>query len=231
MRPIGFSTGALARGDVSRAVAMLEGNGAQAIEISALRMGELGPVLEALSELDLSAYKYVSIHAPSRFDAAEEPRVADALLSVAMPRGLPVVLHPDTIHDAGAWRAFGGLLCIENMDKRKPIGRTLAEIARVFEALPEASFCFDAGHARQIDRTMTEAYFLVTELARRLRQLHVSEVNADCRHDPLSQSAVASLAKVARWIPEDVPVILETPAPDAETMARQIEMAGRGLSV
>lgn len=230
MRPLGFSTGALARGDVARALAMLEGSGTAAIELSALRIHELDPVLAAINSADLSAYTHVSIHAPSRISAAEEGRVADALASL-IPLGFPIVLHPDTIHDYGAWKQFGAQLCIENMDKRKPIGRTLSEIARVFEALPEASFCFDVGHARQIDRTMTEAYFLVTELARRLKQLHMSEVNAECRHDPLSFSAVASFLKMAPWVPVDVPIILETPAGAAggPSLERQIEMARRAL--
>lgn len=210
MRRVGFSTGALAPGDAGRALGLLEGSTTTAIELSALRLHELRPLLDALPSLDLAPYSYVSFHAPSRFDASEEGAVADALAAL-VPLGWPIILHPDTIHDFGAWRPFGAQLCIENMDKRKPIGRTLGEIARIYEALPEASFCFDIGHARQIDRTMTEAHFLATELSRRLCQLHVSEVSAACRHDPMSYAAVASFRKVAPYLPEDTPVILETP--------------------
>lgn len=228
MRPVGFSTGALAKGDVRRALGMLEGRGTGAIELSALRLHELPAVLAGISSFDLTGYSYVSVHAPSRFGAADERRVADALLT-GLPDAWPIVLHPDTIHDFGAWRGFGRRLCIENMDKRKGVGRTLVEIARVFEELPDASFCFDIGHARQIDRTMTEAYFLVTELERRLSQVHVSEVNAECRHDTLSFAAVSSFAKVARCLPEGVPIILETPAGGSDAMDRQVEMARRAL--
>lgn len=230
MRLVGFSTGALAPGDAGRALAILEEKGASggALELSALRLHELRPLLDALKSLDLSAFSYVSLHAPSRFEKDEEAAVADALAAL-VPLGWPIVLHPDTIYDFGAWRPFGAQLCIENMDKRKPIGRTVREIAHIFDELPEASFCFDIGHARQIDRTMTEAHFLVTELGRRLCQLHVSEVNAQCRHDALSFSAVESFRKVAPWIPERVPLILETPASGAGGLERQIELARRAL--
>jgi len=230
MRLIGYSTGALAPGDVVRALEVLQASGASvgALELSALRLHELRPLLDSLASLDLSPFAYVSVHAPSRFDASEEAGVADALAEL-VPRGFPIIMHPDTIHDFEAWRPFGAQLCIENMDKRKPIGRTVPEILRVFEKLPDASFCFDIGHARQIDRTMTEAHFLVTELGRRLSQLHVSEVNAQCRHDALSFSAVESFRKVAPWIPTGAPLILETPTTGRGGIERQIAMTRQAL--
>ncbi|MDX1981230.1 MAG: hypothetical protein SFV51_13245 [Bryobacteraceae bacterium] len=54
------------------------------------------------------------------------------------------------------WRRFGSLLCVENMDKRKAIGRTARELNLILQQLPEASFCFDIGHLRQAGPTMTE---------------------------------------------------------------------------
>jgi hypothetical protein len=168
------------------------------------------------------------VHAPSRFDASEEAGVVDALAQI-LPLGWPIVLHPDAIHDFQAWRQFGGSLAIENMDKRKPIGRTARELSAVFDRLPEASFCFDLGHARQIDRTMNEAYFLVREFGPRLRQLHVSEVTTQSRPDPLSRAAVSAFQKVARWVPESVPLILESPAAVGEIEA-QMSLAREALS-
>jgi hypothetical protein len=229
MRPIGFSTGALSRGDVATALGMLRGSATTAIELSALRLHELGPLLERLGDLDVSRYAYVSVHAPSRFGRDEEAAVAGALARL-VPSGWPIVLHADTIHDPGAWRELGPRILVENMDKRKRGGRTLGELAAVFEALPEASFCFDVGHARQIDRTMNEAYFLLRDLGRRLAQVHVSEVNTESRHDPLSRAAVASFRKIARLVPAGVPLILETPATEAE-IAAQAALAEEALSV
>ncbi|MCC6558933.1 MAG: hypothetical protein IT372_38895 [Polyangiaceae bacterium] len=224
---MGFSTGALALSDVGRALEMLAGSGATAVELSALRLHEVGPLLAMAKGLDLSAYPYVSVHAPSRFSAQDEPRVVDAMVELA-GRGWPIVIHPDTIHDVSAWRRLGALAVIENMDKRKPIGRTVEELGRFFEALPEATFCLDLGHARQVDRTMSEAYFLASGLGQRLRQLHVSEVNTQSRHDPLSWGSALAFRKVARLIPDGVPLILETPAKQGG-IARQVEMAVEAL--
>jgi hypothetical protein len=228
MRPIGFSTGALALGDAARALAMLAGSSTTAVELSALRLPELAPLLALLPTLDLSAFEYISVHAPSSYDAAQEKVIVDALAAI-VPFGWPIVVHPDTIHDFGAWRGLGSLVAIENMDQRKPIGRTARELEGIFKKLPEARFCFDIGHARQIDVTMGEAHFLVQELGPRLAQLHVSEVDSMSRHDPLSRDAVAAFRKVAPWVPEDVPLILETPSGPGD-FAAQASLAAEALS-
>lgn len=226
-RETGFSTGALAKGDARGALAMLEGSGTRAVELSALRVHEVEPLRAAAGDLPLEPYDYISVHAPSRYERADEPRVVDAMVELAA-RGWPIVLHPDAIHDFQAWRQLGPLLVIENMDKRKPIGRTVEELLTVFERLPEATFCFDLGHARQVDRTMTEAYALVHEFGPRLRQVHLSEVSTQSRHELLSWGSVRAFRKVARWITEAAPVILETPASAGQVRA-QIQMAAEAL--
>ena len=58
-------------------------------------------------------------------------------------RGWPIVVHPDTLYDFSLWRLLGDLLCIENMDKRKRVGRTVRELDYLFSEFPQASFCFD----------------------------------------------------------------------------------------
>lgn len=228
MRPIGFSTGALALGDAAGALAMLQGSRTTAVELSALRLHELRPLLALLPTLDLSAFAYVSVHAPSRYDADEEARIV-ADLAAIVPLGFPIVVHPDTIHDFGGWRDLGALVAIENMDQRKPIGRTARELEGIFKELPAARFCFDLGHARQIDRTMSEACFLVQALGPRLAHLHVSSVDARSHHDPLSADAVAAFRQVAPWVPEDVPLILETPSAPQD-FAEQARLAAEALA-
>jgi hypothetical protein len=160
MRPIGFSTGALAYADFRRGLAMISRRGLSTIELSALRQNELIPLLDAIPTLDLSGFEYVSIHAPSQFEPAWEQTLFSRLQAEGW-RGWPIVIHPDAIRDFGLWRELGPRVCIENMDKRKPIGRTADELAVVFDQLPAATLCFDAGHARQVDLTMTEAYLIL----------------------------------------------------------------------
>jgi len=108
------------------------------------------------------------------------------------------------------WGELGEKLLVENMDKRKPVGRNVSEVQRFFELLPEARFCFDIGHARQVDPSMTEASLLLRAFGGRLAEVHISEVNTASRHDPISRNAVRAFQTVEADIPEHIPIILET---------------------
>mgnify|MGYP002624345605 CR=1 FL=1 len=222
MRPSGFSTGAIARGDFRRGLALTHSAGCKVVELSALRQNELEPLIEAIPEMDLGEFEYVSVHAPSVIHGDKEAETV-SLISTVIRRGWPIVVHPDALTRFALWRGFGKLLCIENMDKRKPIGRTAAELTKVFAELPEATFCFDIGHARQVDPTMTEAYLLLKQFGPRLRQVHVSEVNTASRHDRLSFTSQLAFQEIAHLIPEQVPLVLETPL-TADKMQAELEV-------
>jgi hypothetical protein len=229
MRPIGFSTGALALSDFHLALRELQGEPVDSVELSALRCHELNHLLVSLKQLPLTRYKYISIHAPSSFDATQEREIVE-LLRCYVPTEWPIVLHPDTIHDFSAWKVFGKQLAIENMDRRKPIGRTEEELSIIFEKLPDALLCFDLGHARQCDTTMTEAYRILRAYSGRLSQLHVSEVNTASQHDPLSFAAILAFSEVADLIPDWIPIILEARV-TSDQIKTEIEKAQRALPV
>lgn len=178
------------------------------MELSALRESELPGLMSSLDELDLSMFRYISIHAPSRLLAMKESKMAE-LLWPCIDRKWPVVLHPDAIGDHGCWRDFGTLVCLENMDNRKPSGRTAEELAPHFHLLPDASFCLDLGHAQQVDSTLGVARKMLREYRSRLVQLHLSELDVEARHRPLSMATVWAVREIARLIPA-CPVILES---------------------
>jgi hypothetical protein len=207
---VGFSTGSLALGNARLGLQMVAGQATAAIELSALREDELLPLIEMLDSLDLRQYSYVSFHAPSRLVKLSEHEVISALTEVAR-RGWPIIVHPDVISTAGAWGALGNRLCLENMDKRKCTGRTASELAMLFERLPQATLCFDIGHARQIDPTMGEADAILRQFRNRLQQVHLSVVNSESVHRPLNAEAMFAFRRVAHWLPDNVPIILETP--------------------
>ena len=135
------------------------------------------------------------------------------------------MLHPDAIDDHGVWRDFGDILCIENMDKRKPSGRTAAELEVHFERLPDASLCLDLGHARQIDPTFGVARGILRSFGDRLKQIHLSELDAKSRHAPLSMATVWAVREIARAIPA-APIILESMV-KPDKIAKEIEMAAK----
>lgn len=226
MHIYGFSTGALALGEFEKGIRLLSGRGAEALELSALRDHELPRLAAAVPDLELSEFEYVSVHAPSKFVSIPERQCAE-LLSFCIDRRWPVVLHPDAINQPGAWDDFGELLLIENMDKRKTGGRTLEELTPWFERFPEAGFCLDLGHARQVDPSLREIRRLTQWFGQRLRQIHLSELDSSSRHRPLSLPGVSALHALAeRFRP--VAVILESQVEEDE-ISLELDMAKRAL--
>jgi hypothetical protein len=228
MRTVGFSTGALARSDFRRALRMLADKDVRAVELSALRQDELLPLVTQLGQLNLSGFQYVSFHAPSSMEPSFEPTAIRLLQEIAK-RAWPIVVHPDAMHSPQEWARFGDCLCLENMDKRKPIGQTAEHLLKLLEVLPNAYLCFDIGHARQIDPTMSEAWTILRRFRNRIKQVHVSEVNTQSKHDPLSRESILAFQKVAHLIPQDAPIILESRVEESE-IKQEIQSAIDALS-
>jgi hypothetical protein len=229
MPHIGFSTGALALADFRLALEMLRNKPCDAVELSALRSGELQPLVDALDTIELGQFKVISFHAPSKIDPLVERETVELLVQVAR-KGWSIVVHPDAITNFELWRQLGPLLTIENMDKRKPIGRYAHELARLFEQLPGVGFCFDIGHARQVDPSMAEAGAILRQFRDRLRLIHISEVNSQSKHDPLSLSAILAFRRVAHFIPDDVAIIIESRVTE-DKIEREVETVTELLSV
>jgi hypothetical protein len=221
MDRIGFSTGALGRSDYRYALRLQERNPrVHAIELSALRDWELAPLATASRELKLDGFQYVSFHAPSKLPTLPEGAAFDLLFS--LPSSWPIIVHPDIMKTPQLWRRLGPRLCIENMDTRKTDGRTVSELDRLFSIYPEASFCLDVGHARQVDPTMSSAIQMLQKFAHRLKQVHVSDVGPRGEHLPVRTVAMWSYERIAHRIPLTCPLIIESVI-EAATIERELD--------
>ncbi|MEO8147224.1 MAG: hypothetical protein ABI723_06285 [Bacteroidia bacterium] len=220
---IGFSTGSIALGDFRKGIALLRKRNIKTIELSSLRETELPDLIAALHDLDLRDFEHVSFHAPSKLSIYSEHQLICFLNKVA-EKGWLIIVHPDIISDFSLWQSLGNLLCIENMDKRKNVGRTFADLEKIFNKLPLATFCLDVAHARQVDPTMTEALLMIKKFRTKLKQLHVSDVNTQSFHEPLNLEAILAFSRIAPYIPENLPVILESPVTE-DKINSEIEIA------
>jgi len=228
MRAIGFSTGALALGDFNKALRWLQDTRVSAVELSALRKEELEPLVHAHKKIKLSKFKFVSIHAPSKYEPQEERKIV-SLLSIFANRGWPIVLHPDSVYSWDLWREFGSLLFIENMDNRKPIARDVSELEEIFNKVPDAKLCLDIGHAHQLDSSMRNALLIIERFSSRLGQIHISEVGSRSQHLRISSQTMHDFQKIASRIPAHVPVILETPVCKKE-IEYELKVAEKSLT-
>lgn len=222
MNPLGFSTGALAKGEFRRGIELQANNPrVSAIELSALREYELGPLVADASRLPLSHFVYVSFHAPSKLASTDERSVFDLLSS--LPVRWPIIVHPELLRTPSLWRSLGSRLCLENMDKRKTTGRTLDEMRVLLDAYPEATFCLDVGHARQIDPTMATAIRMLKMFRPRLQQIHISELGPRGEHRSLSTLAIYAYELIADLVPDTCPVIIESVI-QADEIEREVDI-------
>lgn len=205
----GFSTGALELGACQTALAWMSEHNMKTVELSALRYDELEPLVRQLDNLDLERYQYVSFHAPSSFSTVHEERVVE-LLQEVHARNWNIVVHPDVIHTPERWNCFGSCLLIENMDRRKPVGRTPAELGMFFDRLPNARLCLDVAHARQMDSTLSLLRGLIRAFRDRIAEVHISELDARCKHVPMTDAAVEDYRQFASAIPKEATVVIES---------------------
>lgn len=222
----GFSTGALERGNYRGALAWLSDVDTDAVEISALRFDELEPLVRDLDYLKLDRFSYISFHAPSSFHEEQEEEVLGWLKPV-YERGWNIVVHPDVIFIPARWRFLGDQLLIENMDRRKCVGRTVDELSWIFETLPLARFCLDLAHARQLDTTLTLLSSFFTSFVDRIAEIHISELDSWCKHRLMSQWAIQDYQALPWNRIPNVPVIIESMLDTSESKTRleELEMA------
>ena len=209
---VGPSTGYMvgARGDWPRLTAAAETCSLDVVELSALSADELPGLVRFLDESGALPFGHVSVHGPSKGWDGTPDALARVLAAIpAFVEG--IVMHPETLGDVAPFAAVGGRLRLENMDTRKRDGRTADELARYFDALPRARFCFDVAHAQLHDPSMGLAHELLDAFAGRLAEVHVSSIEPDGEHVPLrAVDAEAFLPVLARCA--GVPWVLEAPA-------------------
>lgn len=206
--PIGISTGVFEqeRGSWQALIERAYQVSTYAVELSALSEPELPGLLTYLTSKPRLPFRYVSVHAPVKarsLDSKESSRqLGNTPLWVRS-----IVAHPDVIEDPGPYRSISTRLVIENMDDRKQVGRTADELHEIFEALPDAGFCFDIAHAHSVDPSMAVGIELLDRFRSRLRQVHLSSL-VEGRHVPLSEADARRFAPLLARC-RDVPWIVE----------------------
>ncbi|HMJ36529.1 MAG TPA: TIM barrel protein [Baekduia sp.] len=183
-----------------------------AVELSALSEPELPDLVELLQDNTVLPFLFVSVHAPTKGRRLSEPDLV-TILSRLAARVDAIVVHPDTIENPRAYRPLGSALVLENMDARKATGRTAAELADLFAALPAAGLCFDVPHAASVDPTLGVAREILDRHGARLRHVHLSSLDAGCHHRPLTAADEERFAELLDRC-RDVPWILEAPLAD-----------------
>lgn len=221
-RIIGMSTGVLFRSMASTSQRIIDiqkalGNGA--IELGCVRKQRMFALLDLDAEDIRSHFSHLSLHAPTdlKYRADEETKQILKLIETAHRRFQfdLVVFHPESVED---WSVFDNLsfpIGVENADWRKDFGRTVEDMAKVFER-NDFGFVLDVNHCFSNDRTMELARVFASQFSDRLREVHLSGFTA--YHEPIS---VTGQEEIMRSVPAgNCPIIIESVCLD-ENQVRQ----------
>jgi hypothetical protein len=209
--PLGASTGVLGYGgDWPGLVRAACAVSSHAVELAALEAAELPALMAFLADRPRLPFRYVSVHAPVKNVLGSDAERAEVLARLPL-FVRSIVIHPDLVEDPAPYRALGRRVIVENMDARKSAGRTAAELAPLFDELPEAGFCLDIAHAHTIDASMEVASELLDRFRNRLREVHLSSIRDGSHTELTPEDEALFAAHLGRC--RDVPWILEAAPP------------------
>ena len=232
---IGFSTGAITDNiSLEEKIKSLQELEIEAIEISCLRDIELLELFSIAPKIDLSTFKYVSFHLPSKFDIVNKNNlfnlVTHLIRDVYFKKfnyDFNLVYHHDINIDYEILKTYSKYLLIENLDIRKERTFNNQGFDDVLFDLPKSHFCLDTAHLISM-RIWTDLKYdiknnkenIITDLKRhiyssRLKQIHVSNMDfKNVKHIPLSDEIEEIYSETLNEPiikQRNIPLILETP--------------------
>jgi len=187
---VGIATGAyeLERDDWDAAIARAAGEGWRFLELTAIHWERLETLVDFLGRGRdrLGGFDRVSVHAPLPNREASPSRIVERLEDLAAD--FDVVFHPDVFRDELSVARLGGHAVFENMDVQKSFGKDVDDVATVLDEFPASGFCLDVAHVWTNDRSLRPGHVLLDRFGDRLRQVHVSGIEADGTHRPTTRA-------------------------------------------
>jgi len=208
---LGFSTGCLykTRKSILEIIKLIADIGCNAIELAFLDIDELN-TLDDLIKGTFRAFEYVSFHAPALDFIYQDEKVTKDLLD-KIQRAYNnfnleiVVIHPDRIASWEVFNNFSISPAIENMDNRKPVGKTVRSLQDLFNRY-EMDMVLDLMHCYTNDKSMNLARELSVNFKDKIKEIHLS--GFDKHHAPLYKTKQTEIIEA---IPDkNLPIIIES---------------------
>lgn len=166
------------------------------------------PLIRAISN-----FEYVSLHAPGgQFVYDDSPKSEVVLAKMdqwiaTLPIKL-VVVHPDRIRIPEVLLKRNWPIAIENMDRQKTTGQTIAQMQSFFEKFPKAGMVLDINHTFTLDPSQRLAQEMYAAFAPKIKEVHFSGyINEKDLHEPITTSGCEHFLKS---IPDkQLPIIIE----------------------
>lgn len=223
---IGFSTGFLHK-EISptsiRALEICRTVSTEAIEINCIGgLHENGHSASLIGACDVSGFRQVSLHSPSKVRYGNDASTRDLLAEIQkMCLAIPVkvvVFHPDLVDCWEIFSEFDIPYAFENMDHRKTFGKSVSDLRYVFSRC-DSGFVLDLNHCYSIDPTMATARELIERFGDRLCEIHLSGFAG--YHELLCDTLQTGIMDAMPDL--DVPIILESGCESVTDVRREYE--------
>ncbi|MBU0598642.1 hypothetical protein KKF61_06685 [Patescibacteria group bacterium] len=187
----GFSTGVLHKEtDAKHALYIMKQLGCQAVELGFIRKSRIDDGwLESIEAKDLVGFKYVSFHAPKMYyknneETHEILNLIENFYKKVYPLDM-VVFHPDNVIELEVFNNLPFPVGFENMDNRKPFGKTSSDLLKLLKKNSKFHFILDVNHLKTNNQDMPQLDEFYNKLGTRLAHYHVSGLTSKLTHAPL----------------------------------------------
>ena len=185
-------------------------NLANAIELNCLNEGYIDYIILS-NNLDLSYFKYISLHAPNLLYQKNDVsnRILSKLVEVYKKYSIKnIVIHVDMVKDWDIFSNYSMLpISIENMDDRKDFGKSIADIKSILEKY-NFNLTLDLQHCFVNDSTMKLAFEFQKLFNKRIVEYHISGFEKDLSHYPLFKSSQDEIIYSLQF--KNLPIIIES---------------------
>ncbi|KKP77956.1 MAG: hypothetical protein A2271_01380 [Candidatus Moranbacteria bacterium RIFOXYA12_FULL_35_19] len=219
---LGFSSGCLykTQKNVSREIFdIIRNTGANAIEVMCRFDDSIEKLLDEFPCDYFSGFNYVSLHAPKMIMRGTKETFSLIEKVQNKFNFNLIVFHPDEITDWDVFKNSKIPIGFENMDNRKKSHKTLADMKKAFEIIPNAKFVLDVNHVFTNDRTMRLAKDFIINFSDRLAEIHLS--GFETLHEPLFKTKQKEIIDV---IPDkNLPIIIESVCETTEEIKEEFK--------
>ncbi len=183
---------------------------AKALEFHCRGEEDLDHLIET-TNLDLTPFGYVSLHAPAHAYQKDETSrsILDKLTIIVEKYGLKnIVFHVDRVRDWDVFLDYKMLpISIENMDDQKTSGRSLEDIKIILDKY-SFNLTLDLQHCFVNDRGLRLAERFQDEYPSKIVEYHLSGYEEGLLHYPLFKTEQNQIIDCLRYT--DKPIIIES---------------------
>ncbi len=194
---------------------------ARAIELNCGGKGSFDRILNL--KPDLSAFEYVSIHAPAEFSASD----VDLMMMMANEHRIDnFVFHPSARSNWDLLSRSGLPVSIENMDSRKDVGKDIGEIASILKRYG-FGLTLDLQHCFTNDGSMSSAREFQGLLGDLIVEYHLSGFDRKWNHFPLFKTGQDAIIESLKN--KKAPIIIESAFLDLNEIKTELDHVERRI--